>query len=372
MQDRKAHNVEGFTDETRSAAVSAGGLIFVSAQTGVGIDGKLAGPDVASQATRALERLSTVLAAAGSSLAQAVSVHAYIKRATDFEAMNAAYRSVLAEKQPVRTTVSTDLSGGALIAFSAIAVPAGAPREILQPAGWVKSPRPYSFVIRAGGFVFLSGLVSRRGTDDQIVPGPVTVQTKQILDNAGVLLKTAGLSYDDVVAARVFLTDESLFDDMNNTYRTYFLTDPPARATAIAPLMGSENLVEITLIASTVGKQVLGPAVSPSLPLSTAVRAGDLLFLSGVLGNTDATANDLTAQSREILTRIKRTLDTAGVSFNHIVENTIYLTDVWQQKKVDDVMRTVFPADPPARTVIGTGLVARAGLVEMMMTASGR
>jgi enamine deaminase RidA (YjgF/YER057c/UK114 family) len=372
MQDRKAHNIEGFTDETKSAAVSAGGLIFVSAQTGAGLDGKLAGPDVTSQTTRALERLGTVLAAAGSSLAQAVSVHAYIKRATDFETMNAAYRSVLAEKQPVRTTVSTDLPGGALIAFSAIAVPAGAPREILQPAGWMKSPRPYSFVIRAGGFVFLSGLVSRRGTDDQIVPGPVTVQTKQILDNAGVLLKTAGLRYDDVVASRVFLTDESLFDDMNNTYRTYFLTDPPARATAIAPLMGSENLVEITLIASTVGKQVLGPAVSPSLPLSTAVRAGDLLFLSGVLGNTDATANDLIAQSREILTRIKRTLDTAGVSFNHIVENTVYLTDVWQQKKVDDVTRTVFPADPPARTVIGTGLVTRAGLVEMMMTASGR
>ena len=372
MQDRKAHNVEGFTDDTRSAAVSAGGLIFVSAQTGLGPDGKLAGPDVASQTTRALERLGKVLAAAGSSLAQIVSVHAYIKRSPDFDAMNAAYRTVFAEKQPVRTTVSTDLPGGALIAFSAIAVPDGAPREILQPAGWMKSPRPYSFIVRAGGFVFLSGLVSRRGTDDQVVPGPVTLQTKQVLDNAGVLLKTAGLTYDDVVAARVFLTDESLFDDMNNTYRTYFLTDPPARATAIAPLMASENSVEITLIASTVGKQVLGPAVSPSLPLSSAVRAGDLLFLSGVLGNTDATANDLAAQSREILTRIKRTLDTAGVGFNHIVENTIYLTDVWQQKKVDDVTRQVFAADPPARTVVGTSLVTRAGLVEMMMTASGR
>src|SRR6186713_228878 len=150
MQDRKAHNVEGFTDDTRSAAVSAGGLIFVSAQTGLGPDGKLAGPDVASQTTRALERLGKVLAAAGSSLAQVVSVHAYIKQSPDFDAMNAAYRTVFAEKQPVRTTVSTDLPGGALIAFSAIAVPDGAPREILQPAGWMKSPRPYSFIVRAG------------------------------------------------------------------------------------------------------------------------------------------------------------------------------------------------------------------------------
>jgi enamine deaminase RidA (YjgF/YER057c/UK114 family) len=372
MQDRKAYKVEGFSDDTCSPVVSAGGLVFVSAQTGLGADGKLVGPDIAAQTTRALERLGTVLAAAGSSLAQTVSVHAYIKHTADFDAMNAAYRKVFAETQPVRTTVSTDLPAGALIAFSATAVPAGAPREILHPAGWMKSPRPYSFIVRTAGFVFLSGLVSRRGTDNQLVPGPVTVQTKQVLDNAGVLLKTAGLTFDDVVAARVFLTDESLFDDMNNTYRTYFLTDPPARATAIAPLMGSESLVEITLIASTAGKKVLGPAVSPSLPLSGAVRAGDLLFLSGVLGNTDATANDVAAQSREIVTRIKRTLDTAGVSFNHIVENTIYLTDVWQQKKVDDVTRSVFPVDPPARTIVGTSLVTRAGLVEMMMTASGR
>ena len=372
MQERKTYSVAGFSDGGSSPAVSAAGLVFVSGQAGLGPDGKLAGEDVTTQTTRALERLSSALAAAGSSLAQVVSVHAYLKHATDFEAMNTAYRTVFAEKQPVRTTVCTDLPGGALVAFSATAVPDGAAREILQPAGWMKSPRPYSFIVRAGGLVFLSGLVSRRGSDDQVVPGPVALQTKQVLDNAGVLLKTAGLSYDDVVAARVFLTDESLFEDMNNTYRTYFMTDPPARATAITPLMGSESVVEITLIASTVGKQVLGPAVSPSLPLSTAVRAGDILFLSGVLGNTDATANDVAAQSREILTRIKRTLDIAGVGFNHIVENTIYLTDVWQQKKVDDVTRSVFPADPPTRTVLGTGLVARGGLVEMMMTASGR
>ena len=372
MQDRKAYTVAGFADDTFSPAVSSGGLIFVSAQTGVAVDGKLAGRDVAAQTTKALERLGAALTAAGSSFAQAVSVNAYLKHAADFTAMNTAYRNIFADKQPVRTTVSTDLPGGALIAFSAVAVPDGAPREVLHTAGWIKSPRPYSFIVRAGGFVFLSGLVSRRGTDDQVVPGPVTVQTKQVLDNAGVLLKTAGLTYDDVVAARVFLTDDSLFDDMNNTYRTYFLNNPPARATAVAPLMGSESSVEITLIASTMGKQVLGPAVSPSLPLSSAVRAGDLLFLSGVLGNTDATASDLTAQSREILTRIKRTLDTAGISFDHVVENTIYLTDVWQQKKVDDVTRSVFATAPPARTVVGTSLVARPALVEMMMTASGR
>jgi 2-iminobutanoate/2-iminopropanoate deaminase len=301
-----------------------------------------------------------------------VSVHVYLKRAADFEGLNNAYRQTFTDKPPVRTTVVTDLGPDRLVALSAIAVPAGAPREVLHPPGWIKSPRPYSYIVRAGGLVFLSGLVSRRGTDDQPVPGPVSVQTKTILDNAGVLLRTAGLTYADVVAARVFLTDDSLFEEMNNQYRAYFTDEPPARATAITELMGLDAFVEITLIASESGKQALGPSVSPSLPLSTAVRAGDVLFLSGVLGNTDTNASDLTAQTREVFTRIRRTLEGAGLSFSHVVDNTIYLADMWQQRQVDAISREIFPHDPPARTVVGARLVARSAVVEMMMTAAGR
>jgi 2-iminobutanoate/2-iminopropanoate deaminase len=375
MQERtvvKADKVPGATSDVASAAVSAAGLIFVSAVTGTGADGKVVGADVASQTKHAIEKLSAVLTAAGSSLSQVVSVSVYLKRASDFAALNDTYRQAFADKPPVRTTVVTDLGPDRLVALSAIAVPQGAARETLQPAGWIKSPRPYSYIVKAGGLVFLSGLVSRRGTDDQPVPGSVSLQTKTILDNAGTLLKTAGLSYSDVVAARVFLTDDSLFEEMNDTYRIYFSEEPPARATAVAELMGSDSQVEITLIASESGKQVLGPAVSPSLPLSTAVRTGDLLFLSGVLGNTEANASDLGAQTREVFTRIRRTLDVAGVSFSHVVDNTIYLNDMWQQRQVDAIAREIFPNDPPARTVVGARLVARSALVEMMMTATGR
>lgn len=372
MQERQIVKLDGAAADLASPAVRAGGLIFVSAVLGLGADGKVAGPDITAQTRAALGRLRTVLEAAGSSIAQAVSVHVYLKRASDFAALNEVYRQVFADKPPVRTTVVTDLGPDRLIALSAIAVPNGAPRETLQPAGWIKSPRPYSYIVRAAGLVFLSGLVSRRGSDDQPVTGSASVQTKTILDNAGVLLRTAGLAYEDVVAARVFVTDDSYFEEMNNTYRTYFAEEPPARATAVTELMGVDSLIEITLIASESPKQVLGPAVTPSLPLSAAVRTGDLLFLSGVLGNTDKNVNDLASQTREVFTRIRRTLDGVGLSFSHVVDNTVYLSDIWQQKQVDTISREIFTQDPPARTVVGARLVARTGLVEMMMTAAGR
>jgi 2-iminobutanoate/2-iminopropanoate deaminase len=96
------------------------------------------------------------------------------------------------------------------------------------------------------------------------------------------------------------------------------------------------------------------------------------VFLSGVLGNTATNGDDVSAQTKEIFTRISRTLDAAGLSFGDVVDNIVYLPDLWHRKQVDQVQREFFPSDPPARTTIGARLVARSGLIEMMMTAVSR
>ena len=358
--------------QERREAVVADGLVYASAVAATGDEGQLAGMDVSAQTRRALERLAKVLEGAGSSLAQAVNVNVYLAHAQDFDAMNAVYREFFPDKPPARTTVAVNLASGALIEISAVAVPNGAPRETLLPAGWVKSPRPYSYIVRAADLVFLSGLVSRRGTDDQVVIGPASLQTTTIMDNARTLLKTAGLTLEDVVSARVFVTDDSYFDEMNSVYASNFATEPPARATAVTGLMGPDAKIEISLIASVQPKEVIGPQLSPTLPVSTAVRAGRRVFLAGVLGNTDANLDDAASQTRETLTRIGHTLETAGLSFADVVESTVYLPDLTQAAKVNGVYREFFPKDPPARTVAGAKLIARRALVEIMLTAMSR
>ncbi len=372
MQERRVVQDGAAADAASSPAIVAGGFVFVSGVVAPGEAGKLEGLDVQAQTRQSLQQLKSRLEAAGSSLAQVVSVSVFLKRAADFQPMNDAYREVFADRPPTRTTLVTDVRDGALVEVSAIAVPVGVEREVLQPAGWMKSPRPYSYIVRANGLVFFSGLVSRRGTDDKPVPGPVGVQVKTILDNAGTLLKTAGLTYRDVVSARVFLTDDTYFEAMNDEYRKYFSAEPPARATAVCSLVGADNVAEITLIASDTEKQVMGPSVSPSLPLSSAVRAGKLVFLSGVLGNTASNGTDVAGQTKEIFARIDRTLASAGIGFSDVVENTVYLPDLWNRKTLDEIQAGIFRTDPPARTIIGARLVARSGLIEMMMTAVSR
>ncbi len=352
-----------------SPAIVGGGLVYVSGLLGTGDDGRLVGPDVASQTRRILDRMGEILTAAGSSMDQVVSVSVFLKNSGDFAAMNETYREYFNTNAPTRTTVASDLLIGSLVEISAIAVPNGTPRDTMHPEGWVKSPRPYSTIVKAGDLVFLSGLISRRGADDTFVPGTVAEQTKTILDNAKTLLATAGLTMADVVSSRVFITDATTFTEMNDVYRTYFPKAPPARATAVTPLMGPDYLVEITLTATTGAREVAGPVVAPSLPLSAAIQSGDRIFLSGVMGNTEATAGDIKAQTRETLTRIQRTLEGQGLTFLNVVDTTVYLTDLSNFAAMNEVYREFFPSAPPARATIGTGLVSRNALVELVMTA---
>ena len=83
-------------------------------------------------------------------------------------------------------------------------------------------------------------------------------------------------------------------------------------------------------------------------------------------------ATDVAAQTKEIFDRISRTLESAGLSFTDVVDNIVYLPDLWHRKPVDEIYGTMFPTDPPCRTIVGARLVARTGLIEMMMTAVGK
>lgn len=354
-----------------SPAVKAGGFIYVSGTLAQDDRGALVGAgDVGAQTRRVLERMRDVLKAAGSSLDQVVAVTVYLKSAADFQAMNDVYRTYWATDPPTRTTVVADfVLPGALVEVSMIAVPAGAERAVVHPEGWLRSPNPYSYAIRSGDTLFLSGLVSRNGRDNTVVKGDVSAQTKVVLDNAGELLKAAGLTHANVVSARVYLPDLAHFPAMNAAYREYFPSAPPARATVRSALAGSDYAVEITLVASSAKKERIDDGRPANPNLSAAIRAGTRVYLSGMLGNTADTKGDAAAQTRETLARIRNALTAAGLTPADVVDSIVYLTDVGNFAAMNQPYREFFQRDFPARATVGAGLVAPDGLVEIMMTA---
>src|SRR5919198_2233612 len=239
-------------DATRpfSAAAKAGGLIYIAGTIGADATNK---GDIKAQTKQTLETIDKTLKATGSSLANVASTMVYLRSAADFAAMNEVYATFWPKGPPARTTVIVTqplANPDGLVEISMVAVPNGGERVVVHPSDWIKSPSPYSYGIKTGNTLFLAGLVSRNGKDNTTVKGDITAQTKTVLDNGAAILKEAGMSFVDVVSARVFLTDETAFQAMNAAYRPYFTAGSmPARATAKTGLTSPDYLVEITMVA---------------------------------------------------------------------------------------------------------------------------
>ncbi len=362
-----------------SPAVKADGLIYVSGTLGTGASGAIAKGDIKAQTRQTFDNIAATLEAGGSSLANAASVLVYLRSASDFAAMNEVYAGYWPKDPPARTTVVVTqplANADALIEMSMVAVPTGGERAVVHPGDWIKSPNPYSYGIRSGNTLFLSGLVSRNGKDNTTVKGDVTVQTRTVLDNGAAILKQAGMSYADVVSARVFLTDDTTFQAMNTAYRTYFPSSPPARATVRAGLTSPDYLVEIAMVAvKDAGRKAIttpnadGSAGTPNANLSSAIQVGRRLYVAGTTGNTATNKGDVNVQTAEVLARVERTLKAAGFDWSNVVDAIVYLPDMGSFQDMNAAYRTAFARDFPARATVGTGLMGADAAVEIMFTA---
>lgn len=105
-----------------SPAVRVGDLVFLSGQVPRDAHtGMTVGSDIGEQTRVTLENAARVLAAAGSSLDDVVSVTAYVARMEDWRAFNDVYREVFRPPYPARTTVGAELRGY-LVEISLIAM----------------------------------------------------------------------------------------------------------------------------------------------------------------------------------------------------------------------------------------------------------
>lgn len=106
---------------------------------------------------------------------------------------------------------------------------------------------PYSPAVVAGGFCFVAGQVGV-GADGKLVDG-IEAQTAQALDRVQAILGQAGLDLSHVVRTTVWLDDMRDFGAMNDVYRTYFPSEPPARVTVEVAALPLGAAVEIDAIA---------------------------------------------------------------------------------------------------------------------------
>ena len=102
-----------------------------------------------------------------------------------------------------------------------------------------------------------------------------------------------------------------------------------------------------------------------TMPFSAAVKADGLIYVSGTLA---AGAGDIKAQTKQVLDNINTTLKSAGSSLANAASMTVYLKNQSDFAAMNDVYKTYWTKDPPARTTVMVPMLNE-GLIEIAAVA---
>lgn len=108
---------------------------------------------------------------------------------------------------------------------------------------------PYSQAVAVNGFLFLSGQVPINPTTGELEQSSVKEETRQVMRNINAVLLEAGYDFSHIVKVTIFLTDMSLFNEVNEVYGSFFKNHFPARETVAVKGLPKGVNVEISATA---------------------------------------------------------------------------------------------------------------------------
>ena len=110
-------------------------------------------------------------------------------------------------------------------------------------------------------------------------------------------------------------------------------------------------------------------APAPIGPYSQAIRAGNLLFLSGQIpidpASGEMVGDDVAAQSEQVLTNLQAVLEAAGAGLADVVKTTVYLADMSLFAEMNAVYGKHFAGADPARATVAVAALPKGALVEI-------
>ncbi|MBS1578831.1 MAG: RidA family protein [Bacteroidetes bacterium] len=108
---------------------------------------------------------------------------------------------------------------------------------------------PYNQAVKANGFLFISGQVAIDPATNELIKGSVKDETHRVMKNVKAILEEAKITFDHAIKTTIFLSDMSLFAEVNEVYGSYFSGDYPARETVAVKGLPKNVNVEISITA---------------------------------------------------------------------------------------------------------------------------
>jgi len=108
---------------------------------------------------------------------------------------------------------------------------------------------PYSQAVSANGFLYVSGQVAINPVTGEMIQNSLKEETEQVMRNLNAVLLEADYEFSNILKTTIFLSDMSLFAEVNEVYGSYFSADFPARETVAVKGLPKGANVEISVIA---------------------------------------------------------------------------------------------------------------------------
>lgn len=109
---------------------------------------------------------------------------------------------------------------------------------------------PYSQATTNGELVFTAGQIALTPDGELLDDEPISVQTRQCLENIKNIIEEEGVTMQDVLKVTVYLADIADYDAVNEAYAEYFQDNPPARSAFEVANLPAGASIEIEAIAA--------------------------------------------------------------------------------------------------------------------------
>ncbi|MDN5332368.1 MAG: 2-iminobutanoate/2-iminopropanoate deaminase [Tepidanaerobacteraceae bacterium] len=122
-------------------------------------------------------------------------------------------------------------------------------------------------------------------------------------------------------------------------------------------------------------KKIIKTDLAPKAigPYSQAVMVGDFLYASGQIAINPATGEivegGIEAQTRQVMENVKNILQAAGMDFSNVVKTTVFITNMDDFGKVNEIYATYFGENPPARSCVEVSRLPKGALIEVEVIA---
>lgn len=346
------------SSRVQSAAVDAGDYFYVSAQGPRRPDGSLPAT-FQEQVRQSLDNVKAIVQAAGLTMEHVVYTQVYLEDISKYREVNEAFSEVFNKVPPARAVLGVAKLPERGIQVNAVAVRKLSDKHAVFPPGY-KSSDSASPAILTNDRLFVSGML---GTDPSSgkVPDDPAAQVDLALDRMKAVVEAAGLDLRHMVFINPYLTVDVPTRVMNERYaRRFEFGNTPARATIeVSSLPGGAH-IEYTGVAvrDLAQRRAIRPKNMPPSPTaSPCVFAGNTLYCSAKSGfipgaHGGVYASTTQHQLRQTMRNLLDNLEEAEMNFDQVVSTNVYLDDLSDTPKFDDVYIQYFNHILPARTTI--------------------